>query len=112
MCRAYGVIPPHWVLPIRSGAATSISIQHHRFLTRSSSLRKCHASWRKYFLLIGMTVGMMTGSQFRQVLADSLGIRIVMVTVGVVFAVVQDVGFLVHYRRVMRRWWATGGEIP
>jgi hypothetical protein len=35
-----------------------------------------------------------------------------MVTVGMVFAVVQDVIFLVHYRRVMRRWGATGAEIP
>jgi hypothetical protein len=60
-----------------------------------------------------MAVGMMTGSQLCQVLADSFTAMawesgIGMVTVGMVFAVVQDVVFLVHYWRVMRRWGATG----
>jgi MFS family permease len=67
--------------------------------------------------VMGAISGLMVGTQYYRgddlpFYSNGLRIQIIMVAVGIVFAIVQDVVYLVHNRRVMKRWEATGGEKP
>jgi MFS family permease len=61
--------------------------------------------------------GLMVGTQYYRgddvpFYNKGLRIQIIMVAVGMVFAIVQDVVYLIHNRRAMRKWEANRGEKP
>lgn len=61
--------------------------------------------------------GLMVGTQYYRgddvpFYSKGLRIQIIMVAVGMIFAIVQEAVYVVHNWRVLRRWEATGGEKP
>ncbi|EAT78937.1 hypothetical protein HBH56_071930 [Parastagonospora nodorum] len=61
--------------------------------------------------------GLMVGTQYYRgddvpFYSKGLRIQIVMVAVGMIFAIVQEVVYVVHNRKVVRTWATTGGEKP
>jgi MFS family permease len=61
--------------------------------------------------------GLMVGTQYYRgddvpFYSNGLRIQIIMVAVGMVFATVQEMVYVFHNRRVLKKWEATGGEKP
>ncbi|KAF2029768.1 MFS general substrate transporter [Setomelanomma holmii] len=61
--------------------------------------------------------GLMVGTQYYRAddipfYSKGLRIQIIMVAIGMSFATVQEAVYIVHNRRVLRRWEQTGGEKP